>query len=76
MSRNSRISRMGSTRMTPEEARAKAAECRAMAEATNRQEHRVMLTHMAETWERIAKDLKPRTAMANRSWCLTETCQI
>lgn len=35
--------------------RDKAAECRLMAEHDRNQAHRVMLLHMAETWERIAK---------------------
>ena len=33
----------------------KAAECRAMAASHKNEGHRIMLLHMAETWERIAK---------------------
>jgi hypothetical protein len=29
-----------------------------MAKQSGRQEHRTMLTHMADTWERIAKDME------------------
>jgi hypothetical protein len=42
-------------RLNAETSRAKADECRMLAKQANRQEHRVMLMHMAETWERIAK---------------------
>ena len=47
-----------SKRLTATEAEAKAAECRALARRTARPEHRTMLEHMAETWERIAHNLK------------------
>lgn len=43
--------------MSAEECRAKAEDCREMARVAIRQEHRNMLTHMAETWERIAADV-------------------
>jgi hypothetical protein len=41
-----------------EEARAKAAQCRVDAKRVTRPEHKTMLEHMAETWERIAKSLQ------------------
>ena len=40
------------------EARSKADECREMARDTTQENHRVMLQHMAGTWERIAKDIE------------------
>jgi hypothetical protein len=42
-------------RLNSETCRAKAEECQMLAKQAHRQEHRVMLLHMAETWERIAK---------------------
>ena len=45
-------------RLTIEECHAKIAECREMAQRARRPEHRVMLEHMAETWERICADLE------------------
>jgi hypothetical protein len=45
-------------RLTIEECHAKAAECRDMAKRAIKPEHRVMLDHMAETWERICADMK------------------
>ena len=44
-------------RLNAEEARAKAVECREMAKRVMNPEHRVMLQHMAETWDRIARGL-------------------
>jgi hypothetical protein len=35
-------------------------DCRRMALTTLRRDHRIMLTHMAETWERIAADIEQR----------------
>jgi hypothetical protein len=35
--------------------RTKAEECRTLARADKNAAHRIMLLHMAETWERIAK---------------------
>ena len=46
------------SRLTLEEARRKVAECREMAGRVIYPEHRVMLEHMAETWERIARTLE------------------
>ena len=43
------------TRLNAETCRAKAEECRMLADQHSNQAHRVMLMHMAETWERIAK---------------------
>jgi hypothetical protein len=45
-------------RLTFEECSAKAAECRAMAEQAWQDGHRVMLEHIAETWERISAEMK------------------
>jgi hypothetical protein len=42
-------------RLSAETCRAKAEECERLSKQAHRQEHRVMLAHMAETWERIAK---------------------
>jgi hypothetical protein len=46
-------------RLSREEAKFKAFECRELAKAADRPEHRVMLEHMAETWERIASEVAP-----------------
>jgi hypothetical protein len=45
-------------RITLEECHAKAAECREMAKRAHDPSHRIMLEHMADTWERICADLK------------------
>lgn len=37
----------------------KAAECREQASLAKNDAHRIMLDHMADTWARIAKDMKP-----------------
>ena len=42
-------------RLTAEEAKAKVAECSEMAARAKFPEHRLMLEHMAGTWERIAR---------------------
>ena len=42
------------------EARAKAQECRDLSERAQMAEHRVMLEHMAETWDRIAATLQQK----------------
>jgi hypothetical protein len=44
-----------SEHLDAEACRAKAAECRALAWMTGEQSQRIMLEHMADTWERIAK---------------------
>ena len=49
---------MSDHQLTPEECHAKVAECRAMAKRVLDPKHRVMLEHMAETWERICEELK------------------
>ena len=41
-------------RLTAAEARDKVTECRDMAARATNPEHRIMLEHMAETWDRIA----------------------
>ena len=42
------------------EARAKAQECRYIANRAQVSEHRVMLEHMADTWDRIAATLQQK----------------
>lgn len=44
--------------MRIEACRAKAAECREMAELTGIVSHQIMLRHMADTWNRIAADIE------------------
>ncbi len=44
-------------RLSADDAKAKAAECRGMAMRASRRDHQIMLHHMAETWERIAADV-------------------
>ena len=41
-----------------QEARAKAAECRDQAKCSKRQDHQIMLDHMAKVWDRIAKNME------------------
>ncbi len=48
----------GTERLNTEEATAKAAECREDAKRAKLSEHKIMLEHMAQTWERIAKTLE------------------
>jgi hypothetical protein len=45
-------------RLTAEEALTKASECRDMAKIARNPEHRIMLEHRAQTWDRIAQGLK------------------
>jgi len=45
-------------RITIDDARSKAAECRDLARQAQVSKHRVMLEHMAETWERIASNMQ------------------
>jgi hypothetical protein len=52
------VSEETSKRLTAEEAKFKVIECRAMAKYAKNPEHRVMLEHMAQTWERIAGTLE------------------
>lgn len=47
-------------RLTAEEARAKAMECRDMAGRTKNVSHQVMLIHMADTWDRIVGSMTDR----------------
>ena len=44
-----------SDRLDADACRVKAEECRSLAKSDKNMSHRVMLLHMAETWERIAK---------------------
>lgn len=46
------------TRMTTADARAKADECRELARQAKVYAHRVMLEHMADTWQRIADNMQ------------------
>jgi hypothetical protein len=46
---------MSDETINAETCRAKAEECRTMAKQNNNPGHRIMLPHMAEAWERIAK---------------------
>jgi hypothetical protein len=41
-----------------ETCRTKAGECREMAGLTQIESHRIMLRHMADTWDRIAADIE------------------
>jgi hypothetical protein len=43
-------------RLTSAEAQLKARECREMASRTMRPAHRIMLEHIADTWNRVAFD--------------------
>jgi hypothetical protein len=47
-----------SERLSAKDCRALGDECRAMAKSMASQEHRVMLQHMADTWDRIAADME------------------
>ena len=49
-------------RLTLEQCYAKAAECRDLSERARKPSHRVMLEHMAETWERICEEMKNTAA--------------
>jgi hypothetical protein len=44
-------------RLSSEQCRLKADECREQARVASKPEHRIMLQHMAETWDRIAADV-------------------
>jgi len=46
------------SRLTAEEAQQKALECRNLSKRATKAEHRIMLGHIAETWERIAAEVK------------------
>ena len=50
-----RVTTSKSEHLDAEACRAKAAECRALARVTRENSHRIMLVHMADTWDRIAK---------------------
>jgi len=53
--------------LSVEECHTKAAECRDTAKRAQNPEHRVMLEHMAETWDRICADLKSVMEAASRA---------
>jgi hypothetical protein len=44
--------------LSKEQCLAKAKECRDLARAAAKKQHRVMLDHIAETWERLAEAAK------------------
>jgi hypothetical protein len=44
-------------RLSAADCKAKADDCREMARLALKPEHRIMLQHMAETWDRIASDV-------------------
>jgi hypothetical protein len=46
------------TRLSAQEARGKAAQCREDATRARLAEHKTMLEHMAQTWDRIAATLE------------------
>jgi hypothetical protein len=54
-------------KLTAEECRAKVAECRELAKRASVPAHRVILEHMADTWERICEDMKAQGASAPRT---------
>jgi hypothetical protein len=44
-------------RLTADQCRGQANDCREAARIATKQEHQIMLQHMAETWDRIAADV-------------------
>jgi hypothetical protein len=52
------MAREAPKRLTAEEAKKKAKECRDLAETTTHPGQWTMLEHMAETWERVASALE------------------
>jgi hypothetical protein len=44
-------------RLSPDQCREKAAECREQARLSKNEAHRIMLLHMADTWGRIGSTL-------------------
>jgi len=61
------------TRVDAEEARARAAECREEAKRSPKREHKIIMEHVAQTWDRIAKSLEDgrpleRLAMPDIPW--------
>jgi hypothetical protein len=44
-------------RLSPEQCREKAAECKDMARLSKNEAHRIMLLHMSDTWARIGATL-------------------
>jgi hypothetical protein len=50
------------TPLTIEECHEKALECRSMAHRALKPEHRIMLEHMADTWDRICREMGKRQA--------------
>jgi hypothetical protein len=47
-------------RLTADQCREKAVECLEIAAVARDTSHKVMLEHMAETWERIAREINQR----------------
>jgi hypothetical protein len=50
--------------LTVQQCHTEAATCRALAQQVMTQAHRVMLEHIAGTWERIARDISDRSPEA------------
>ena len=48
------------TKLTADDARQKVVDCLEMAKIAHDTSHQIMLEHMAETWERIARDIEKR----------------
>jgi hypothetical protein len=46
--------------LTTEQCESQAQRCRVLAEQAMQPPHRVMLEHIADTWERIASDIRDR----------------
>jgi len=46
--------------LTSEQCASQAQRCRVLAEQVMQQPHRVMLEHIADTWDRIAADIRDR----------------
>ena len=49
---------MTESRLSVDDARAKATECRELAREAQMPAHRIMLEHMADTWQRIADNMQ------------------
>jgi hypothetical protein len=45
-------------RLTPEQCHQRAEKCRRLAKMAEVERHQIMLNHMAETWERLATEMR------------------
>jgi hypothetical protein len=52
--------------LTVDECQSKAEDCCEMAEVAIRPEHKIMLQHLAETWDRIAADVAGQKQVTSR----------